>query len=497
MNTYIKSSKLLLVLLLLKYDLINSYDLIYMSFNSSNKPDYNYMYSFIDDLATRNLYTIMNIGDPASKLKTLFSSQNEYFRLIPNKKANQNNTDMKYDYTKSKTFKNITCLNEYIFESRSDILAHEKFSIKAINYQNNINKEIILDDFNMILGVNSKYQSNEYYISLGLKMIMEYKNLNKKEFNFIYQLKEKKIINSYYFCFFFEKGINENGIYLYNPDELFNANGELIIGDLPSNYMPNKYHKNQLFSTYSYDKDLINSWGLEFSSIYHYNRKNQTVKDPYFSVYFDFNNHLVQAPKSYYYQIKSEFFKDYLSKKICNIYKGNGFEAIYCNKSENFKINNLYEFPVLYLKSNELQYTFKFTYQDLFVEKDNRYWFLITFPIYYEVEEWYFGIIFLRKYTLIFNTDAKTISFYNPNIPIEEEGDNNNIYIKKNNKKIMIIIICIIILCLIFIGLGVLIAKILYYNKKTKKRYNELEDNFEYVSQEQKDNAYPSNSINA
>ena len=42
---------------------------------------------------------------------------------------------------------------------------------------------------------------------------------------------------------------------------------------------------------------------------------------------------------------------------------------IYCDKSENFTIDNLKEFPVLYFQNNELQYIFEFNYIDFFIEK--------------------------------------------------------------------------------------------------------------------------------
>ena len=476
----------LIFIIFLKLFFIQSNDLILLPIDSSIKPDANYdKYEFIEKLYERNLYTTIKIGEPEYEMRTIFSMQNEYFALIPNKYTNSNFSYTNYNYTKSKTFKNISCLNEYYFESRKDSLVQEKYILQKFNSKNSKISECILEDFNTIFGVNEKYKNNEYYLNLGLKIIMVYKNLEKRNYNFIYQLKERKIIDNYYWSIFFEQGKNQNGKFIFNPEQLFNAKGKIIIGDLPNNYQPDKYHKSQLLTTYSYDKDLINNWGLDFNSIYHYNKKNLIVKDMLYSIYFDINNYLVQGSQDYYLQIKSEFFSEYISKKICNIYVGNGFESIYCIKSENFTIKNLEEFPTLYFQNNELQFIFEFTYEDLFVEKDDKYWFLITFPTYYDVEEWYFGIIFLRKYQLVFNPDAKTISFYNPKLPIEED-DNNSKHINnnKNNSKLIIIIVIVIILGFIFIGLGIYLGKIIYINKKNKKRFNELEDNFDYNSED-------------
>ena len=491
--------KLIFILFLLKPFNSQFNEEIMLNLYSSNKPDSNPKFSFIEDLHERNLFTTINIGQPQYEIKTFLTVQNEYMGLIPNKNLNENISYTKYNYSKSETFKNIKCLNEFFFESRKDILAEEKFTIKSYNYKNNKTSEIFLNNFNFIMGVNDKYINNEYYLKIGLKIIMQYKNKEKQGYNFIDQLKERKFINNYCWCIFFEKGKNENGNFLYNPEELFNSNGKLIIGDLPNVYWPNKFHKSQLLTTYSYDKDLIDSWGVEFNNIYHYDNNNKTVKDMFNSAYLDINNYLVQAPQTYYTQMKTQFFKEYLSKHICNIYSGYGFESIYCDKSENFTLNNLKEFPTIYFQNNELQYIFELNYEDLFVEKENKFWFLVTFPTFYELEEWYFGIIFLRKYNLIFNPDSKTIGFYNPNLPIVEEEDENSNHKNNtnNNKVIKIIIIIIVLLIIISIGLGFYLGKILYFNKSAKKRFNELEDNFEYESDENKEQYYEKNKNNS
>ena len=99
-----------------------------------------------------------------------------------------------------------------------------------------------------------------------------------------------------------------------------------------------------------------------------------------------------------------------------------------------------------------------------------------------EVEEWFFGIIFLRKYNLIFNQDSKTISFYNPNLPIIDNDSSEKINNNSNDKTYIIIIIVIIIVIIISIGIGIYIGKMVFENNKGKKRLNELDDSFEYDS---------------
>ena len=274
MRNYNNINILLIILLSLK--IVHSFSnvLVAMPFNSLYKPNSNNVLSFIDSLHDRCVYTIINVGDPEYEINSILSVQNEYLALIPNKsnKAEFNSTT-KYNFKNSKTFKNITCLNEYLCESKNDIIDQEKFKIDTLNYLYNQKSRTILNDFNFILGINEKYKNSEYYLNIGLKIIMQYKNNEKKEYNFIYQLKERNIINNYYWCLFIERGKNNNGTSLFNPEELFNAKGRLIIGELPNNYEPKQFYKNQLLTSYLYDNDLMNSWRLGFNSIYHYNKQ--------------------------------------------------------------------------------------------------------------------------------------------------------------------------------------------------------------------------------
>ena len=469
--------------IILKIYIINSNEVVILPFNSSYKRDLFNEFSFIDDIQERNLYTYLKIGEKELSIKTILSFQHSYLALIPNKYTTLNkSSNTNYNFSESKTFKNITCLNEYLLESKNDILGNEKLKISLFNYKNNLSREIVLNDIKVVLGINDKYKENIYNLNIGLRVLIENSNKIMQDYNFIYQLKQRNITQDYYWFIYFEKGKKENGIFLNNVNELFYANGKLIIGDLPHNCQPGKFHKSQMLTTYSYYRNFIYTWALEFNNIYFYDKNNKIYKDTYHNVHLDINNYIAQAPNTYYFKIKNEYFNQYLNKGICNIYTGNGFEAIYCDKSEHFTINNLKQFPVLYFQNNELQYIFEFTYEDLFVEDKNKYWFLITFPIFYEVEEWFFGIIFLRKYNLIFNQDSKTISFYNPNLPLVDEDNSPNKNNKNDNNKIIIMII--ILLGIIFISLGIYLGKIIYFNKEEKKRINELEDNFEYVSKE-------------
>ena len=133
------------------------------------------------------------------------------------------------------------------------------------------------------------------------------------------------------------------------------------------------------------------------------------------------------------------------------------------------------------MNHKDFQYTFEFTYEDLFVEKDNQYWFLVALSIFNtDMEEWFMGIIFLRKYNLIFNQDTKTISYYNINLPRSKKKE--AFIINEKFVGYIIIIFIIIALAILLIIFGLYIGK-KYLKIKERKRLNHIYD-FDYINQD-------------
>ena len=90
------------------------------------------------------------------------------------------------------------------------------------------------------------------------------------------------------------------------------------------------------------------------------------------------------------------------------------------------------------------------------------------------------GRLFLKKYQVIFNSDAKSMSFY------KENNNNKNIYennIKNKNIKKCISIISYFGIGILFLGIGIFFGRRYCFIDK-KRLANELEDdNYEYKSQ--------------
>jgi uncharacterized protein YneF (UPF0154 family) len=344
----------------------------------------------------------------------------------------------------------------------------EKLKIEILNYQNNNLKEIFVDDLNLILPIikenNDKDKIKIYDLNIGLEILIDNNNtLQKDKYSLIYQLLEKNIIKDSHWSIFYKKGNNTNGANLYNLNELINTKAELIIGDYPHNYKPNLLNEKKLTTI----KSKYAKWNLYFTTIYFYNsnKEKQFLNLP--DAELSINEFYIGGPISYYIHINKHFFEKYIKENICHTGYSGKYLIIYCDKSEKFNVSDLQKFPTIYFEHDELNYTFELTYEDIFIEQDNKYWFLICFESYYEAEKWLLGSIFLRKYNFVFEQKTKTIGFYNMNVVQEKMKEDKPKSISMGYR-IILFIICGIV----FIFIGFLIAK--KYYKKKKKNANEL-----------------------
>ena len=444
--------------------------------------------SFIyNALSNTYIYSQMKIGKPEYSIKTLFSFNSPYFFMLSNYELiNEANLLNNYDIENSETFHNISCLNQYYVQSNKDIHAEEKFIINMYNLDDKSNKEFIIDDLDFVLGVRNINQKKEnltkiYYMTIGLQFFTSQRYTQEKKINFISLIKQKKLVENYNWFIYYEK-IKRNKEGLYNLDELVNTEKSLILGDFPHKFKPNEFHEEQLLN--------INShyflWILEFKSVYFY-RNNTKFNTGLFKqeIYhnkaqLNFNHFIMYAPSLYITMIKNNFFESYISRNICHYYIYNQIESFYCEKSDNFNINDLKLFPTLYFEHFELNYTFEFTYEDLFFEKDNKYFFMVS--SLFDVDDWFLGEIFFRKYQFVFNQDSKTISFYNINLDFEQKENSKKTIIINKSIDWKLIILIIILSSILFIGIGYIVGKNIYKKYKKKKRANELDDDYDYTS---------------
>ena len=264
------------------------------------------------------------------------------------------------------------------------------------------------------------------------------------------------------------------------------------MGDFPHNFDSKNFYKSQLINTYtSYTSGNILKWELKFNNIYYKNNKDKEVKINDKIIKLDPSNYLIHVPKDYFESITENFFEKYIIEQNCISDSFDEYDFIYCHKSDKFSINEIKTFPTIYFEHINLDFTFELSYKDLFVEKDNIYWFLAISDSQFYVNDWIFGNIFMRKYQFVFNLDTKEIGFYNPKLNKKQNNDNN-----KNGSKTFLYIILIILLIIILIGVGIFIKMKFFPSKAKKKRANELDDDFEYVSHKNDNNNIINNEEN-
>ena len=391
--------------------------------------------NIIQNLIINNMNIIFKIGTPKQEIPVTIKLQHYPFYIISEQTKEKNLTLFKEEDSSSfKILQHYDCYHVddeiFVTDLSTDNMEIEKYNFNNFSF-------FLVTELNKVKEV---YETG----SIGLKISYE-KYLTYEGINFINLLKQNKLINSYSFSLSFDK----------------NDNGELSIGELPHEYN-NKYKKDDFTYSNALNIGSYSQWAFKFDKI-KYKEENFT-EDKYFWLYPELG---VIISSSYFKDYMNEtYFKDYISKNICfqkkykNEIEFTDFYYIYCKKSLDIQI-----FSKLLLYNREMNYTFEIDLKDLFYDLGDMKYFLIVFPVQHSYD-WKLGLPFFKKYNLYFDLDKKRIGIYK-----DIKGSSFNFAI-----------LLFIILIGIIIGMGIFIYRILK-NKSRKIRANELNDDFEYISQ--------------
>ena len=451
---------------------------IYKSYNSTN---------FYNIYFNRNIYLELNIGTPAKKTRATMNLASSCF-YFSNDGSNINNyypiNSSSFNLnTKSYTFTNLRNANDII-------------------YFKDINKNQTLS-FLLVDNTFEKIKNSNYMPKIGLKY--PFASSGRMFYypcpNFLYELKQAKVINKMIWT------IKFNSKY----------NGEFIIGDDLSNYDEDKY-PNEFYKTTYFDSQ----YSITFDSIYTLNNLNNRIEyindnkssNSIRKASININSGVIIGTSEYKNFIDNNFFNNLIKKNICQVDCVNDYLIYSCNTEFRGRASYRYpspsyysEFPDLIFKSSKLEYNFILKSNDLFEQIFGKYYFLIIFKNNATTtgnDFWYLGEPFYKKFTFSINLDAKTIGFYSDNELIGKkvnktknkeinntkilDDDINKNSINDNNKsmnkilKYFIDIIIIIIIALLAYYIGVTVRE------KRKKRANELKDeNYEYMPERNKD----------
>ena len=293
----------------------------------------------------------------------------------------------------------------------------------------------------------NKKNENENFVGNGL--------FKEESANLITQLKKRDKINSYVFSI------------KYTNDD----NGEIIIGDLPHEYSPNKYSsQNYFFATVSITKEPPFNWHFTYDKCLY--GEEEVDKSNMVKLSIDFR--FIKGNSF----LKKNLEKNFFGVNNCNKKQINDYDIFYCTKDalKNFK-------PIIFKLQSKYCPTitnanFEFTADDLFIKDNNdndKYYFQIIFNTDGLFHNWVFGKPLFKKYQMVFDQDKKTYGFYlENNFNIINTLPNN---IANTSTKIS----WILVVFLLIVSLGLLYALHKLLPKIPRKlKANELEENFSY-----------------
>ena len=392
--------------------------------------------TFFNELLLNKLVINTNLGTPKQilplKIKLKYSTL-----TITSTLSKYNNLTKKFNPKNSTSYSNISKIERFGYdEFINGIKSIEKFEFE---------KNKFIDDFKFILVTETYHAVSGIF---GLKLDYD---RNLENFSLLKQFKERNLISNLIFFFDFEKTNNSPLKY----------NGNLIIGIYPHEYYPIIYKKENYFemSVSPNFSPLNEFFEIKYLEIY-YGDKNYDFSEQIITE-IDFSKNFILGTTKFKKYILEEFSKLYEGK--CNTITSKGIDYILCDKDINInKLKNLY----LYNANNN--YTFVLAPSDLFTSYDNKLYYLIYFKNLETVSTWSLGLVFIRKYNLVFDQEKKIIGCYNN----KEVNFDINLLLK-----IFLILTCVIIIILITI--------LMYYRKflnKRKIRANELENDVDYIS---------------
>ena len=370
--------------------------------------------------------------------------------FILSNKCRENNLAKKFYKDTSKSYEVLIEENKY-FMYEFNIGTISKDTIVLFD---NDKTKITINNFKFVLA-NQLWSDAQADMGGMLGLILSNKEDKPKDTDFITQLKQNKIIDSYTFMLEYT---NEYEGILYLGDYF---NGSNAIDDLKTTLAGSK------------GKSKVKQWEITIDKI----SSGNTVAQNDTYIIFHYEMGIIAAPEIYRDYIKANFFKNYLDKGICKLIFNleeisifNKYDYISCDKNE-FKPET---FPELKFYSQNLNFNFSLNYTDLFYEFGNRVYFLAVFPRYpIDVKYWYIGKPFFLKYKLFMDKDKKTIGLYKNYIKKEVIV----VEIEAHSNKILYILIIIFLVC-VLIGVLYFFLKI---RASRKLRANELEDRFSYI----------------
>ena len=279
-------------------------------------------------------------------------------------------------------------------------------------------------------------QTNTYSpytcFKLGLRLPNNNYNFDYNDISLLGQFKSARVIGSYEWFIEYDSK---------------NSNAKLIIGTTPYEYNNKKYNE----SNYKKMKSVIRPnnnyyyWNMEFTQVYFVNKNNQRVLFDSRIASLEPSSNVIKGTDEYSQIINETIFKQLIIEKKCfeeSIKNDEIIIVFYCHNTDEIKNYIKSRFYNINFLDRVLGEEFTMTYNDLFLEKGDKLYFLVAFDLSNSLITWILGKPFLRKYFFSYNYEHKILAYYGNNKNIREEIPEN----QNSNLRILIIIA----ICLIF-----------------------------------------------
>ena len=402
-----------------------------------------------------DIYISFQVGSEKDKLDKIFlKSDTNEFMIAKTDLAINNN---KYDAELSSSSKKIVYLKSYNlkYTSRAFIFKDKFFLFDSKN-----NMQTEFNDISFLYADSLRVE--KYPGIIGLQLVEN-------------DIKNAKPIP----CQFADLEYANNATWMIK----FNSNeeGYFYIGDILNENIFPGFDKENYRKTNAVVYNFYLSWDLTFSQI----KSNDIILNGPMQAFLDFNFGLISCSNEYYNLIKKDFFDGYIKEGKC--------EQIFYNKDDNNKIKVDYnfnyivcdkslkikDFPDILFFHSALDFIFKLDYNDVFLNYNDKIYFLIINELD-KNERWKLGRIFFKKYNIIFDNNAKTIGIYDDRY--------------SKSKVVLIIFEWIIAILLIFATLFLAYTLIKRYrinNYKAfikKEKVDEMDENLDSFFEKNKDN---------
>lgn len=380
----------------------------------------NNFYSFF---TKNNISTLIEIGTPYQKIPFYIKLDEFPISILGNKNKG------KYNEIKSNTYNKEEECDYYFYKGNFEgCISNDIFNIK--------NEKI---KFSFLLINNHSIESQMDNNIFGLTFYS--RRFSGQQF--IYLLKNNKIIDSYNFYF------------KYNEKD---ENGNLIIGNFPHEIDKNYDEKLlKLINLNIKNNEFL--WKFSIDEIY-FDDKIINEKN-FIEIKIDIKG--IIGTEKYNQYFKSNFIDKNNNKCQIDFSEDKKYKFYYCDK--NVDISKI---KIIKFNSKVFNSSFEFNYKDLWIEFNEKLYYQIIFKNFILNNEndnnWIFGELFLKKYLLLFNQDKKVIGIYEN---------------KKMNFPFLIFLNIILVILVIVLGYY---FKKFYKLKPRKLRVNELEENYDYTS---------------